>query len=216
MTSPIIRKYPASKNKNLYRETECKDCGKTESRRSDAIKIWQGRCRSCAMTVCANDPLVGKKRRNTYMKTMAGWSAEYKRQRSARIRQQILKQGGVPNAKKFVKEGEEGRRMAGADHHAWKGGTKLQNREGRSSRESVEWRKEILKRDDYTCQICGVRGGKLHADHILPWASYPELRFELSNGRTLCVPCHKTTPTYGWHGKKLTTVVSMNSVVTES
>jgi 5-methylcytosine-specific restriction endonuclease McrA len=33
----------------------------------------------------------------------------------------------------------------------------------------------------------------LEADHIKPWAYFPSLRFELSNGRTLCRPCHDKT-----------------------
>lgn len=59
------------------------------------------------------------------------------------------------------------------------------------------WRTLVFERDDYTCKDCGVRGGKLHADHIKPFAFYPELRFEVTNGRTLCIPCHQKTPTYG-------------------
>lgn len=59
------------------------------------------------------------------------------------------------------------------------------------------WRESVFKRDDFTCQECGKRGGELHADHIKPWKSHPELRYDVSNGRTLCVQCHRETPTYG-------------------
>jgi|SRR3990167_8147139 len=59
------------------------------------------------------------------------------------------------------------------------------------------WRTLVFERDSYTCQECKQYGGYLHADHIKPFAFYSELRFEVSNGRTLCVPCHKKTPTYG-------------------
>lgn len=64
------------------------------------------------------------------------------------------------------------------------------------------WRQAVYVRDDYTCQLCDVRGGNLHADHILPFSSYPELRYELSNGRTLCAECHRKTPTYGSRPRK--------------
>lgn len=67
------------------------------------------------------------------------------------------------------------------------------DRLARYSREAIEWRKKIFKRDNYTCQICGIRGTYLEADHIKPFAYFPELRYELSNGRTLCRKCHDKT-----------------------
>lgn len=67
----------------------------------------------------------------------------------------------------------------------------------RLSSEYAEWRTAVFRRDNYTCQECGVRGGYLEADHIKPFAVFVELRFEVDNGRTLCSPCHRLTPTYG-------------------
>ncbi len=78
----------------------------------------------------------------------------------------------------------------------WKGGTTSVARIIRSSTQYKLWRTAIFERDEYTCIWCGVKGGQLNADHIKPFALYPELRFAIDNGRTLCVPCHKTTDTY--------------------
>ena len=75
---------------------------------------------------------------------------------------------------------------------------RLGHQDRRGSASQQDWRRQIFERDDYTCQMCGERGGRLEVDHIKPYADYPELRLELSNGRTLCVGCHKKTPTYGW------------------
>ncbi len=66
------------------------------------------------------------------------------------------------------------------------------------TKEWKEMRHAVFERDDYTCQICGRRGGRLHPDHIKPKALYPELTFILDNIRTLCVECHRKTDTYGW------------------
>ena len=84
----------------------------------------------------------------------------------------------------------------GKKSHWWKGGITPISFKIRSSLKYKTWRRNIFKRDDYTCQVCGKRGGTMHADHIKSFAKYPKLRFRLSNGRTLCVLCHKKTDTY--------------------
>jgi hypothetical protein len=69
----------------------------------------------------------------------------------------------------------------------WKGGI---NQNQRTDNRIFSWKDAVIKRDDYTCQICLERGVFLHIDHIQPWADHIELRFEVSNGRALCRPCH--------------------------
>lgn len=62
--------------------------------------------------------------------------------------------------------------------------------EGRKSKEYKDWRKSVFERDGFTCQICGARGVRLNAHHKKEYAYFPEMRYEISNGITLCVPCH--------------------------
>lgn len=89
--------------------------------------------------------------------------------------------------------------MAGEKHWNWKGGISPENHIIRQSFPYKEWRRNVFKRDGWTCVLCSFRSkcsSDIQADHIQPFAYYPELRLELSNGRTLCVPCHKSTETY--------------------
>lgn len=94
------------------------------------------------------------------------------------------------------------KKRIGIKHHNWKGGITTENHKIRNSSEYARWRTLVFERDNYTCVICYARSGigkavLLQADHIKQFAHFKELRFELSNGRTLCVECHKKTDTYG-------------------
>ena len=85
--------------------------------------------------------------------------------------------------------------VANGSHNFWKGGVTSKNQIIRSSLEYKIWREAVFKRDDYTCVWCLARSGKgktvvLNADHIQPFATNPELRFAIDNGRTLCKDCH--------------------------
>lgn len=84
----------------------------------------------------------------------------------------------------------------GALSGGWRGGVTKVNESIRRSKKYKKWRAGVLERDGHKCVQCGS-GLDLNADHIKPFALYPELRFELTNGRTLCVVCHRKTPTYG-------------------
>jgi len=80
----------------------------------------------------------------------------------------------------------------GENHYNWKGGITEENHKIRTSAEYREWRKQVFQRDGWTCQACGYRSKKkqdIRADHIKPFSLYPDLRLEVSNGRTLCIPC---------------------------
>lgn len=66
-----------------------------------------------------------------------------------------------------------------------------QSIEGRRCAEYKVWRTAVFERDAYTCRECGAHGVRLNAHHILQYAYFPDLRFSVDNGETLCVACHK-------------------------
>lgn len=81
---------------------------------------------------------------------------------------------------------------SGKNNINWKGGITPINMKIRKSAEYRRWRKAVLKRDNYKCIWCSSTED-LEVDHIKPFAFYPKLRTELSNGRTLCLSCHQKT-----------------------
>lgn len=93
-------------------------------------------------------------------------------------------------------------RFKGDKSHLWKGGKTSTNKLLRTSSEFRQWRKSVFERDNYTCILCGARCGngkkiELHPDHIKRLADFPELVFDVNNGRTLCAECHRKTDTWG-------------------
>lgn len=90
-------------------------------------------------------------------------------------------------------------RYKGEGNPAWKGGVTPASQRDRQSIEYTEWRKAVYWRDQYCCVDCGVRGCRRHpivAHHVVPWAESIDLRFTVSNGVTLCQPCHRVR--HGW------------------
>ena len=65
----------------------------------------------------------------------------------------------------------------------------------RRSPKFKEWRLAVFEKDNYTCQKCGANKQNnkwiiLHPHHIKSFANFPELRFVVGNGQTLCEACH--------------------------
>jgi hypothetical protein len=53
------------------------------------------------------------------------------------------------------------------------------------------WQKRIKERDNYTCVDCGLKErGIINAHHIKSRSKFPELRYNLDNGVSLCPNCH--------------------------
>lgn len=123
---------------------------------------------------------------NTWTKPGFTLSAETKKKIS-------LSKKGKPSSNK----GKQFLNMRGENSPHWKGGKGTERHQAMGKLEYRLWRTAVFMRDGYTCQKCRKHGGYLEADHIKPWALYPELRYAIDNGRTLCKFCHLTTNTWG-------------------
>ena len=83
-------------------------------------------------------------------------------------------------------------KLKGKNHPRWKGGVTPEHNRIRNSLEYVLWRNEVYKRDKWTCRICKKRclKGNIVAHHLKKFSDFPELRFMIDNGITLCRKCH--------------------------
>lgn len=100
----------------------------------------------------------------------------------------------------------------GENNHRWMGGITPLAKKIRGLAEYKEWRRKVFIRDDYTCHLCNVRGGKLNADHYpkafsiminelgiktVEDAIRCDELWSLEVGRTLYKECHIGTDSYG-------------------
>src|ERR1019366_2227199 len=76
----------------------------------------------------------------------------------------------------------------GSNNGAWiKDRTKVKPHRNFSGTAYRNWAKQVKIRDNRTCKINNLEcEGKVESHHILNWRDYPELRYEVNNGITLC------------------------------
>lgn len=99
----------------------------------------------------------------------------------------------------------------GSKAHNWKGGITSLNEIARDGIEFRLWRESVFARDNWTCQKCKVKGGKLHPHHIKNFSDWPELRFAINNGIVLCENCHKRF--HKEHGQRHNTLEQLQEFI---
>jgi len=77
--------------------------------------------------------------------------------------------------------------VRGINHWNYKG---KNNQLQRCWSQYKEWHRKVLKKNNYICQICGNGGNKLQVHHIKSFSKYPELRFDVNNGKAVHRECH--------------------------
>ena len=137
---------------------------------------------------------------------------EWKRQNSLRhkgkivseetkqkMRENALKQGfgkmGIgkkmsEKAKRKMSESKKGNK-----NPMWRGGVTSERNKIYNSPQWKLWRLSVFERDKFVCQMpnCNQKERYLEAHHIKQFVNYPELRFDINNGITLCKNCHNLT-----------------------
>lgn len=80
----------------------------------------------------------------------------------------------------------------GSTHHSWKSWLTdaIRERRARKNLSYKEWRIGVYSRDNYQCQICGKKSRNLHAHHLMGFHQNVDLRYDISNGVTVCEKCH--------------------------
>lgn len=79
----------------------------------------------------------------------------------------------------------------GKDNHRWNGGISKESEKLRHCQESKYWKKECLKRDNYTCQKYKTKDTKLVVHHIDSFKNNEQDRWNINNGITLSEIAHK-------------------------
>ena len=140
-----------------------------------------------------------------YGKDNPNWGKKMSKEQREKIRKKRTGWKAPIELRRKMSETRRGSKSPG-----WKGGiTALQTRI-RNTVKYAEWRQQCFLRDDFLCQKCNQKGGKLEVHHIKRYSAllqeaknylplfdwynacllYTPL-WDIKNGVTLCIKCHK-------------------------
>lgn len=167
---------------DIYRK--CPNCNKTFKldKKNPATKYC---CHQCSVVHL----LKGKPKSREHIEKMKKNSAKYwlgKKQTSKHILKAI-------SGLKIYQSGEK--------HWNWKGGITPILKTWRYKSWYKQWRDSIFERDNYTCQICGIRGGRLQAHHFINFSTLVKnkdlgMLKNIDNGISYCISCHQNKDEY--------------------
>lgn len=180
------------------------------------ITTWERMCQSCGVSFHTTNPR-GSRCAQCKIATCVICKKDFDRQ-SNYTRQTC----SVPCGRRLAQQSDKRTRTALTCHHCGKSfyspnghlGTKFCSKacryaasrkpdtdKKRNSYQYRQWRDAVYQRDNFRCQVCGSEGA-IQAHHLEPWHTMPALRYEVSNGITLCQTCHENI--HGAHIPRVT------------
>jgi hypothetical protein len=157
-----------------------------------------------------NNPMYGKKHsqktRKKISEALTGrYFSEERKREISKSRLGNKRHLGIPNSEETKRKISKS--LLG-NKNRWQGGKTLLSFTIRQCFKYRQWRDDVFTRDKFTCQECGQIGGRLHAHHIIPFASimqkYEIITLEealnceelwsMNNGITYCKKCHLRKP----------------------
>ena len=90
-------------------------------------------------------------------------------------------------------------RFCGDKNPNWRGGAVRADHRARNSKAARTWAELVKERDGWKCVKCSETG-HLHAHHVVSWSRDKAKRFDVSNGLTLCIPCHQKEHSHEFAG----------------
>ena len=210
------------RNKDRYKK-ECKHCGEPFSSRYSAAIYCSKKCsslgRRCSQICkeCGKVFFAPKCKKRIYCsrncsKNSPMLKKHIYRYLEKRKNNHVVHEKWITGLRKASKTADRSKQSAhcksliGSKNPMWKGGVTPEYRKLRMTKRYKEWRSSVFKRDLFTCQECGIRSSKkkhviLQAHHLVSFAELLKTNrkdsiFDIKNGVTLCLSCHRKTDTY--------------------
>jgi hypothetical protein len=192
---------------------ECERCG-TEFKCSPSHAI---RRKNCSRT-CANNGRCQNTGRTHFKKGHKPWSTGggYKSPEHSERMKKAWEDGKFED--RVIDYKETAKKISitqqGVKKEEWSGFRITENKRLRGSSKYAKWRTTVFERDNYACQNCFKNNCYLEAHHIMPWAKYENMRFNINNGITYCRECHiKIDPNRGKRNLKGGNDIMKNNII---
>lgn len=182
----------------LWKEYECKICGKEFSSRQNKDRKF---CSRDCWRKYQSDSLSKRYNKQTPMECPIC-------QKIFSVKRCHLKSGAKFCSSKCYGKSLIG--LTGKESNGWKGGLTSLQQLIRSSLKYLEWKNKVFQKDEYLCQQCKTKANWIEAHHIKGFAKTLrenkiktvqqalkcEELWDIDNGMTLCKKCHKLTESY--------------------